>query len=147
MLKTIFTKNYAKRTAVLLFMQSLDSTLQLKLGKITKMKSKTEDGKKPSAFISEALKLGEQFGKQVNGIPYANFTDVLLGSPTTAHILGGSVMAATTKKGVIDKNNNVFGYKNMLVCDGSAISSNPGVNPALTITAITEHAMSKITAK
>ncbi len=147
MFKTIFTKNYAKRTTVLLFMQTLDSTLQLKLGKITKMKSKTEDGKKPSAFISEALKLGKQFGKQVNGIPYANFTDVLLGSPTTAHILGGSVMAATPEKGVIDKNNNVFGYKNMLVCDGSAISANPGVNPSLTITAITEHAMSKIATK
>ena len=147
MFKTIFTKNYAKRTTVLLFMQTLDSTLQLKLGKITKMKSKTEDGKKPSAFISEALKLGKQFGKQVNGIPYANFTDVLLGSPTTAHILGGSVMAATPEKGVIDKNNNVFGYKNMLVCDGSAISANPGVNPSLTITAITEHSMSKIEAK
>ena len=147
MFKTIFTKNYAKRTTVLLFMQTLDSTLQLKLGKITKMKSETEDGKKPSAFISEALKLGKQFGKQVNGIPYANFTDVLLGSPTTAHILGGSVMAESIEKGVIDKNNNVFGYKNMLICDGSVISANPGVNPSLTITAITEHAMSKIAAK
>jgi cholesterol oxidase len=35
----------------------------------------------------------------------------------------------------------------MLICDGSAISANPGVNPSLTITAITEHAMSKIDAK
>ncbi|GGK57544.1 MULTISPECIES: GMC oxidoreductase [Flavobacteriaceae] len=145
--KTIFTKNYAKRTTVLLFMQTLDSTLQLKLGKITKMKSKTEVGKKPSAFIYEALELGKLFGKQVNGIPYANFTDVLLGSPTTAHILGGSVMAENIKEGVIDKNNKVFSYKNMLVCDGSAISANPGVNPSLTITAITEHAMSKIAVK
>ena len=69
MLKTIFTKNYAKRTAVLLFMQSLDSTIQLKLGKITKMKSKTEDGKKPSAYIKEAIELCKMYGKQVNGIP------------------------------------------------------------------------------
>jgi len=145
--KTIFTKNYATRTTVLLFMQNLDSTLQLKLGKITKMKSQTEDGKKPSAFINEAKELSKKYGKQVDGIPYANFTDVLLGSPTTAHILGGSVMAENIKKGVIDKNNNVFGYKNMLVCDGSVISANPGVNPSLTITAITEHAMSKIAVK
>ena len=145
--KTIFTKNYAKRTTVLLFMQTLDSTLQLKLGKITKMKSKTEGGTKPSAFINEAKQLGKKFGKQVNGLPYANFTDVLLGTPTTAHILGGAVMAENSQKGVIDKNNKVFGYKNMLVCDGSAISANPGVNPSLTITAITEHAMSKIEAK
>jgi len=45
---------------------------------------------------------------------------------------------------VIDKNNKVFGYKNMYVCDGSMISANPGVNPSLTITALTERAMSKI---
>ncbi|MDX1316803.1 MAG: GMC oxidoreductase, partial [Xanthomarina gelatinilytica] len=41
----------------------------------------------------------------------------------------------------------VFGYQNMLVCDGSMISANPGVNPSLSITAITEHAMSKIEPK
>jgi cholesterol oxidase len=32
----------------------------------------------------------------------------------------------------------------MLVCDGSMISSNPGVNPSLSITAIAEYAMSKM---
>lgn len=31
-----------------------------------------------------------------------------------------------------------------MVCDGSMISANPGVNPALSIVAITEHAMSYI---
>ena len=35
----------------------------------------------------------------------------------------------------------------MLVCDGYMISANPGVNPSLSITAITEHAMSKIPSK
>ncbi|MFT4642364.1 MAG: cholesterol oxidase, partial [Candidatus Azotimanducaceae bacterium] len=72
------------------------------------------------------------------------FTDVLLGSPTTAHILGGAVMGKDSNQGVIDKNCNVFGYKNMMVCDGSMISANPGVNPSLSITAISEYAMSKI---
>ncbi len=142
--KTIFANNYAKRTTVLLFMQTLDSSLRLKLGKITKMKTEQEDGPKPNAFIPEALTLGKIFGKKVKGIPYANFTDVLLGTPTTAHILGGSVMGENASKGVIDKHCKVFGYKNMLVCDGSMISANPGVNPSLTITAISEYGMSKI---
>ena len=31
-----------------------------------------------------------------------------------------------------------------MVCDGSMISANPGVNPSLSITAITEYAMNKI---
>jgi cholesterol oxidase len=32
----------------------------------------------------------------------------------------------------------------MLVCDGSAMPANPGVNPSLTITALAEHAMAHI---
>ncbi len=147
LLKTIFSKNYAKRTTILLFMQTLDSTLQIKLGKITKMKTVTEEGSKPSAFIPEAMTLGKQVANKVKGIPYANFTDSILGTPTTAHILGGAVMAENESKGVIDKHNYVFGYKNIMVCDGSMISANPGVNPSLTITAITEYAMSKIEPK
>jgi len=41
----------------------------------------------------------------------------------------------------------VFGYENMYVCDGSTISANPGVNPSLTITAMTERAMGFIPEK
>jgi cholesterol oxidase len=40
----------------------------------------------------------------------------------------------------------VFGYENLLVCDGSAIPANVGVNPSLTITALAEHAMSHVPA-
>jgi cholesterol oxidase len=143
-IKTIFAKNYAKRTTVLLFMQTLDSTLQIKRGKITRMKTVTEQGPKPNAFIPEALVLGNKYANNVDGIPYANFTDTLLGTTTTAHILGGAVMGEDISKGVINKHNEVFGYKKMMVCDGSMISANPGVNPSLSITAITEYAMSKI---
>jgi cholesterol oxidase len=35
----------------------------------------------------------------------------------------------------------------MYVCDGSAISSNPGVNPSLTIAAMTERAIDRIPEK
>jgi choline dehydrogenase-like flavoprotein len=41
----------------------------------------------------------------------------------------------------------LYGYKNMMVCDGSMLSANLGANPSLTITALTEHAMSFIPAK
>ena len=50
-------------------------------------------------------------------------------------------------KGVIDIKQKVFGYENMYVCDGSAMSANPGVNPSLTITAMSERAMSFIPKK
>jgi cholesterol oxidase len=47
---------------------------------------------------------------------------------------------------VVDKDLHVFGYRNMLVCDGAAMPANPGVNPALTITALAEYAMAQIPA-
>jgi cholesterol oxidase len=46
--------------------------------------------------------------------------------------------------GVVDRRNRVFGYKNMYVCDGSVVAANLGVNPSLTITALSERAMTFI---
>ncbi len=147
LLKTFFNKSYSESTMILLFMQTLDSTLRLKLGKLTPLKTTKESGEKPSGYIPEASKLAKLLGRKVKAIPYSNFVDVLLGTPTTAHILGGAVMGTDAKEGVIDKDNHVFGYENMMVCDGSMISANPGVNPSLSITAITERAMAQIAPK
>ncbi len=51
-------------------------------------------------------------------------------------------MADSRRTGVVDHRHRVFGYKNMYVCDGSVVAANLGVNPSLTITALTERAMS-----
>jgi cholesterol oxidase len=48
---------------------------------------------------------------------------------------------------VVDSRGRLFGYRNFLVCDGSTVPANPGVNPSLTITAMTEHAMSLVPPK
>jgi cholesterol oxidase len=45
---------------------------------------------------------------------------------------------------VAGRRNRVFGYENLLVCDGAAIPAHPGVNPSLTITVFAEHAMSHV---
>ena len=71
-------------------------------------------------------------------------TEVLFDMPVSAHFLGGCVMGRDNTKGVTYKYHRVFGYENMYVCDGSAMSANPGVNPSLTITAMTERVMSKM---
>lgn len=93
------------------------------------------------------LVLANRYSKIVNGKAMVSFAETLFGIPTTAHILGGAVMGKSKEEGVISVNNEVFGYENMYVCDGSMISANPGVNPSLSITAITERAMSKIPPK
>ncbi len=67
--------------------------------------------------------------------------------PTTAHILGGAVIGHGPEDGVVNADQRVFGYENLLVCDGAAIPANVGVNPSLTITALAERAMAKIPPK
>ena len=141
--KLYFVPDWAKQTQILLFMQTIDSTLRFDKG-LFRMKSRVSKGKAPTAFIPEARKTAKGFAKIVGGTPAALLSETLFGIPTTAHILGGAVMGKDSSEGVIDKDNHVFGYENMFVCDGAMISANPGVNPSLTITAITERAMSKI---
>ncbi len=145
-LRSIFVDDFAKRTQILLFMRTLESTLRFSKGLIG-MKSSLETGNPPTAFIPNAKKYAEQYSEIVNGKPVALLTETLMGMPTTAHILGGAVMGEDANEGVIDKDNHIFGYKNMYVCDGSMISANPGVNPSLSIMAITERAMGKIPPK
>ncbi len=48
---------------------------------------------------------------------------------------------------MIDKNHEVFNYPGLYIADGSVIPANLGVNPSLTITAMTERAMASIPAK
>jgi cholesterol oxidase len=142
-MKVYFTDDWAKRTQILLYMRTIDSTLRLSRG-MFRMKTSTEQGERPTPFMPEAKALADQYASIVRGKPMVLITETAFGIPTTAHILGGAVMGKDKTEGVIDKDNRVFGYEYMYVCDGSMISANPGVNPSLTITALAERAMSKI---
>lgn len=144
--KMLTVDDWSKRTIILLFMQTLDSTLRFKKTPWG-MSSKVDQGKAPTSDIPEARELANEVAGIINGKPMVLSTETLFGIPTTAHILGGACMGQSANDGVIDSNNRVFGYENMLVCDGSMISANPGVNPSLSITAISERAMSKIPPK
>ncbi len=145
-LSIYFTRDFAKESMILLFMQHIDSALQFKRG-LFNLRSRVTSGTAPSAFMPYAKEIAEETGKVIHGHPFVMVTEAVTGIPTTAHILGGAVIGRNRDEGVIDKNQKVFGYDNLWICDGSAISANPGVNPSLTITAMTERAMSKISEK
>jgi cholesterol oxidase len=145
-LRIYFSRNYAEQSMILLFMQHLDSTLRFRRGWVN-MRSGMSEGKPPSAFMPLAKALAESTSEVIHGTPFVMATEALTGTPVTAHILGGCVIGKDKRSGVIDKDHRVFGYSNMLVCDGSAVSANPGVNPALTITAMTERVMAGIPEK
>jgi cholesterol oxidase len=145
--KIYFVNSWAKKTVVLLFMQTLDSTLRFKRNIFGFMSSTVSTGKKPTPFIPESVKLIKEYSKAVNGVSTSFALETIAGIPSTAHILGGAVMGENPSTGVIDKNNKVFGYENLYIIDGSMISANPGVNPSLSITAIAERAMDQIAVK
>ena len=138
--------DWARQTQILLFMQTLSSTLRL-VRAPWGLRTVMEQGPAPSAFTPASRRLARQFAEIVGGTPTALASESALGIPTTAHILGGCVMGRNSSEGVIDIHNRVFGYRHMYVCDGSMISANPGVNPSLTITALTERAMAAVPKK
>ena len=143
-LRAFFVDDLSKRTQILLYMESIDSSLRLLRTKAGFLTTRLDSGPAPTAFNPAAQDIARRIARINNGKPLVMSTESLFGIPTTAHILGGACMGKDADSGVIDLNNRVFNYENMMICDGSAISANPGVNPSLSITAITERAMAAV---
>ena len=77
----------------------------------------------------------------VPALPAGSLSEIV-DVPLTAHFLGGAVIGSDPTRGVVDPWHRVWNYPGLHVVDGAAVSANPGVNPALTITAQAERAMS-----
>jgi cholesterol oxidase len=147
-LKVMFPKNWSRRTIILLVMQTHDNAISLrpKQKRNGDVRLQTEqDPEKPNpTFIPVANEAAKWLAQRTGGIAQSSTAEALMNVPTTAHILGGAVIGASPEDGVVDSGQRVFGYENLLVCDGAAVPANVGVNPSLTITALAERAMSEI---
>lgn len=147
------TPDWARTTTILLYMRTADGTLRLVRGRNPGsafrmgLRTRLADGDPPLAALPEATELARRYAEEVDGTVVSLFTETLFDIPTTAHVLGGACIGADREHGVIDTRHEVHGHPGLYVCDGSAVSSNPGVNPSLTITAMAERAMSFIPAK
>jgi cholesterol oxidase len=143
---------WAERNTVLLIMQTLENKMALTRGRsiwtlFTKNLVSVRDKDEPIPPVIEAGRaVVERFAEKTNGVAWAGMND-MLGIPNTAHILGGCGIAADETEGVINVNHEAFNYPGLFIADASVIPGNLGVNPSLTITAMTERAMSKIPAK
>jgi len=146
--KVLWPRGWSRRTIIVLVMQTLDNAIALrpKLTRSGDVRLQTEqDPSKPNpTFIPVANEAAEWLAKRTGGIAQSSMMEALFNVPTTAHILGGAVIAGDPDHGVVDARQRVFGYENLLICDGAAVPANVGVNPSLTITALAEHAMSHI---
>jgi cholesterol oxidase len=146
-LRALWPVGYATQTMIFLCMQTVDAHVDMRLkrpwywpfGKVL-----GSVGKRLPTFISEANEFARKAAAATGGFPMTSITEILFNIPTTAHCMGGAGMARTAAAGVCDGHNRVFGYANMYICDGSMLGANLGVNPSLTITALTELAMTRI---
>jgi cholesterol oxidase len=149
--KTLWPRNWSRRTIIVLVMQTLDNAIALRptLKRNGDVRLQTEqDPERPMpTFIPAANDFSEWLAQRTGGIAQSSTSEALMNIPTTAHILGGAVIGHSPEDGVVDSGQRVFGYENLLVCDGAAVPANVGVNPSLTITALAEHAMAGVPPK
>jgi cholesterol oxidase len=143
-LRSLSVHRWSERSVILLVMQSLDNSIRVTSSKGrfgTRLRSRQDDAAPNPSYIPIANEAARVAARSIGGFPGSAINEVLLDVPTTAHIIGGSPIGTSTHDGVIDAFHRVYGYEGLHVADGSAVPANLGVNPALTITAMTERAM------
>jgi len=149
-LRALFNFKTAYNSVVLLIMQTLPNSMKMKMKRGIfgwRLQFDNSSSEKVPSYIPIGQEVLHRYAKKVNGVASNAVTEVLFGLSSTAHILGGCPMGKTAQEGVIDKFFRVHGYPNFYILDGSIVPCNLGVNPSLTITALSEYAMSNIPKK
>ncbi len=153
-IQTLWPLGKAASTSVLLVMQTDKNHLKLtykprwwRLGGKSINTKIPEECDRPPSYIPVANKTARQLAKKMDGAPLSSYPEVILNTSTTAHILGGCCMGDSVKTGVVSNKGQLFNYPGLYVADGSVVSANLGVNPSLTITALSEYIISQIPAK
>ncbi|MFE3147658.1 GMC oxidoreductase [Streptomyces sp. NPDC059218] len=143
--RSLSNRRWSERTIIGLVMQSLDNSLTTyrKPGGVGKglLTARQGHGAPNPTQIEAATRSATLLAEEINGFAGSNVGE-LMGTPLTAHFLGGCPIGATADDGVIDPYHRLYGHPGISVVDGSAVSANLGVNPSLTITAQAERAMS-----
>ncbi|MEU5320648.1 GMC family oxidoreductase [Streptomyces sp. NPDC021056] len=144
-MRSLSNRRWSERTIIGLVMQSLDNSLTtyLKPDGVGKglLTARQGHGAPNPKQIRAASEGASAIAAEINGFAGSNVGE-LMGTPLTAHFLGGCPIGATAEDGVIDPYHRLYGHPGISVVDGAAVSANLGVNPSLTITAQAERAMS-----
>ncbi|MER5751636.1 GMC family oxidoreductase [Streptomyces sp. NPDC002088] len=144
-LRSLSNRRWSEKTIIGLVMQSLDNSLTtyLKPSGVGKglLTARQGHGAPNPKQIRAASEAASAVAAEINGFAGSNVGE-LMGTPLTAHFLGGCPIGATRETGVIDPYHRLYGHAGISVVDGAAVSANLGVNPSLTITAQAERAMS-----
>ncbi|MEU9112584.1 GMC family oxidoreductase [Streptomyces sp. NPDC048483] len=144
-LRSLSNRRWSERTIIGLVMQSLDNSLTTYrkpdgIGKGLLTARQGHGAPNPNQ-IPEATEAATLLAQEINGFAGSNVGE-LMGTPLTAHFLGGCPIGEDADHGVIDPYHRLYGHPGISVVDGAAVTANLGVNPSLTITAQAERAMS-----
>ncbi|MGW1889443.1 GMC oxidoreductase [Streptomyces sp. NPDC002004] len=143
--RALSNRRWSERTIIALVMQSLDNSLTTyrKPSGIGKglLTARQGHGAPNPNQIAEGTRAATLLAEEINGFAGSNVGE-LMGTPLTAHFLGGCPIGDSAESGVIDPYHRLYGHPGISVVDGAAVSANLGVNPSLTITAQAERAMS-----
>jgi cholesterol oxidase len=145
-------RGWSRRSLITGVMQTTDTSLSLVpkrriVGRRLRLSTRQDPDNPTPTFLPVANDIARRLAERTGGTAQSWLTEALFNIPITAHVLGGAVAAATAEDGVVDNDHRVFGYQNLMICDGAVIPANPGVNPSLTIAAMVERAMAAIPAK
>jgi cholesterol oxidase len=138
---------WARESVILLCMQALEGHIEMRWERPLFwpfQKALVSRGDRVPTYIPQANEFAKRYAQIAGGTAMSMLPEIIFDIPGTAHCIGGCVIAASAEHGVVDFRHQVFGYKNLYICDGSVIAANLGVNPSLTITALAERAMSFI---
>lgn len=150
-LKSLWPFNRAARTGIVLAMQATEGHLDLAMKRgwwrlgARALRSAVPPGQAPPvSYIPVANEVTRRLAARMGGEAWNTWPEVVLGAPTTAHILGGCRMGETPEEGGVDFQGRLFGYPGIYVVDASVVPVNLGVNPSLTITALAEYILSQV---
>ena len=153
-MRLLWPLDKASTTSVVLVMQTDENTLDLdyrprwwRMGGASLNSRRPSGVRRAPSYIPIANTVTRRLAQKMDGEPLSSFPEILLDAATTAHILGGCCMGASPGQGVVGFNGEVFGHPNLFVADGSVVPANLGVNPSLTITALSEYIMSQMPAR
>lgn len=142
--RSLSVRHWSERSVILLVMQTLDNSLTVRRRRTpfgAYLTTSQGEGEPNPTWIPVANEAARSAARHIDGQPWSSLNEAAFDIPLTAHFIGGCTIGLTPEEGVIDPYHRVFGHPGLHVADGSAISANLGVNPSLTITAMTERAM------
>lgn len=145
-LRVVSHPRWCNNSLVIMTMQALDNSMQLKLKRSlfsNRLTFPDKDNKVP-AFIKAGQETTMRYAALAQGTPMNCITELIGNKATTAHLIGGCPMSENPETGVVDPQMRVHNYPGLYIIDSSVVPANPGVNPSLTITALAEYAMDQI---